>query len=261
MQWWASALLGLVQGATEFLPVSSSGHLVLLEAILGVSQEGILFEVAVHLATLAAVLAFYRRRVIELVAGAGRGSPEALRYGAKLALATLPAVAAALVARAFFESLYEDPGAVGVALLLTGSLVFTMRRTSARAQLEEPSWAAAFAIGCAQAVAIVPGVSRSGATVAVALALGMTPVRAAEFSFLMSVIAILGATVLQLPSFEAASDAALGEIAVGSLVALISGFLALALFVRLLRGRSAYRFAYYAWALGGVVIVWQLLVA
>jgi undecaprenyl-diphosphatase len=259
MHWWADVLLGLVQGLTEFLPVSSSGHLVLMEALLGLSQEGILLEVALHSATLVAVLIFYRARVVELVRGALRGETAALAYGAKLAIATLPIVLAVLVARDFFEFLYEDPRAVGLALLVTGSLVFSTRHTIAHARASEPSFAAALAIGCAQAFAIVPGISRSGATVAVALAVGVAPVAAAEFSFLMSVIAIFGATLLQIPELSGVSDTALADLALASAVALASGVAALWLFVRLLRGRSFHRFAYYAWGLGAAVILWQIL--
>jgi undecaprenyl-diphosphatase len=226
-----ATLLGLVQGATEFLPVSSSGHL----------------------------LIFYRRRVTELAVGSLRASPDALRYVAKLGLATLPAVAVALVARRFVEQLFESPASVGAALVVTGVLLITTRRTVGRASRSEPGWGAALAIGCAQALAIAPGVSRSGATVAVALALGVAPTAAAEFSFLMSVVAILGAVALQLSELESVSPGLWSGIAVGGAVALLSGLAALWLFVRLLRGGSFHRFAYYTWALGGSVLAWQLL--
>lgn len=259
MDWLVAALLGLIQGLTEFLPVSSSGHLVLAEELLGASREGILFEVALHVATLGAVVVFYRRRILMLIRGALAGSPEALGYGAKLALATVPAVALALAARDFLESLYERPTVVGLALIATGAMLFTTRRTLAGARAPEPGFAAAFWIGCAQALAITPGISRSGATVCVALALGVAPAAAAEFSFLMSVIAILGALLLQLPEVGTASSAAWAELGIGGAVALLSGIAALWLFVRLLEARSFYRFAYYAWALGAVVILWQLI--
>ena len=124
-----AALLGIVQGLTEFLPVSSSGHLVLFQAALGLQEEGILFEVAVHAATLVAVLVFYRKRVAELVVGALRRDPAAWRYAGKLVVATLPAVAVALVAGDLIEGLFEVPSAVGFALLMTGILVFSTRRT------------------------------------------------------------------------------------------------------------------------------------
>lgn len=258
MESLVAAFLGLIQGVTEFLPVSSSGHLVLAEQLLGAGGDGILFEVAVHVATLVAVVVFYRRRILALANGVLGGSPEALRYGAKLALATLPAVVLVLFARDFLVSLYDDPLAVGMALLVTGAMLITTRRTLVGAHDPEPGFGAAFWIGCAQALAIMPGISRSGATVCAALALGVAPAAAAEFSFLMAVIAILGALVLELPDLQGASSAAWSAIGIGGLVALVSGLASLWLFVRLLRTQSFHRFAYYAWAVGGLVILWQL---
>ena len=248
-----------MQGVTEFLPVSSSGHLVLFGALLGAEEEGIRFEVAVHAATLLAVVVFYRARIGGLVAGALRGDAAAWRYAAKLAVGTVPAIVAVLLARDLFEGLYEQVAPVGLALWLTGALVYSTRFTLPRATLPEPGFGAALAIGVAQAVAIVPGVSRSGATVSAALALGVAPAAAAEFSFLLSVVAILGAVVLQLPELATASSEGLAAIAVGGALALVSGLAALSLFVRLLRSRAFHRFAWYVWPLGAVVLVWGAL--
>jgi undecaprenyl-diphosphatase len=259
MDWLVAALLGLVQGVTEFLPVSSSGHLVLAEELLGAGGEGILFEVAVHVATLVAVVVFYRRRILDLVGGVVRGSREDLRYCAKLALATVPAVLLVVFARDFMVSLYDDPMVVGMALLVTGAMLMTTRRTLSGAHDPEPGFVAALWIGCAQALAIMPGISRSGATVCAALALGVAPVAAAEFSFLMAVIAILGAMVLELVDLQVVSSAAWSGLGIGSVVALLSGLASLWLFVRLLQTQSFHRFAYYTWAVGGLVILWQLL--
>ena len=252
-----AALLGLVQGLTEFLPVSSSGHLVLFGRWLGVEEDGILFEVALHAATLLAVLVFYRARVAELVSGGLRGDADAWRYAGKLALGTVPAVVVVLLAREFFEGLYERIVPVGFALWATGAMVYSTRFTLPHADRSEPGWGAALAIGMAQAVAIAPGISRSGATVSAALALGVAPVAAAEFSFLLSVVAILGAVVLQIPQLLAVSPEGLAAIMVGGLAALFSGLAALWLFVRLLRGRTFHYFAWYVWPLGAVVLLWS----
>ena len=247
-----------MQGLTEFLPVSSSGHLVLFSAGLGIEQDGILFDVAVHVATLLAVLVFYRARVAGLVSGALHGESEAWRYGLKLGLATLPAVVAVLLARSFFEGLYESEsvGVVGLGFCFTGAVVYSTRWTLPCAEGAEPGWGAALLIGLAQAVAIVPGVSRSGTTVAMGLALGVAPAAAAEFSFLMSVVAILGALVLQLSDLGGVSAQAWAAIGVGVGVALVAGLAALWLFVRLLRGRVFHRFAWYVWPLGACVLLW-----
>jgi undecaprenyl-diphosphatase len=252
----AALLLGLVQGLTEFLPVSSSGHLVIAAELLGAQEEGILFEIAVHVATLVAVLIFYRARILELLRGAVGRDGAAWSYIGKLGVATLPAVVAGLTARDFFESLFGSPWVAGVALLFTGCALWTTKRTWQGASAPEPSWLQAFLIGCAQVVAIVPGVSRSGTTVAAALALGVAPLAAAEFSFLMSVAAIAGAAVLMLPDATAASPEALRALAVGGAAALASGLAALWLFVRLLRSGGFHRFAWYAWAAGATFLAY-----
>lgn len=254
-----AVLLGLIQGLTEFLPVSSSGHLVIGGALLGVIHEGVLFEVAVHAGTLLAVVVVYRHRIAGLVSGVLARDRESLTYTGKLAVATLPAVVAALLARDTIEATFGTPAVAGAALLVTGALLFTTRFTLPRARAPEPGWWAALLIGCGQAVALVPGISRSGATVVVALALGVAPIAAAEFSFLMSIIAVTGAVVLQLPELGQASSAFLTVTLLGGIVAMLSGIGAIWLFVRLLRTRHFHRFAYYAWAAGGLFLVWLTL--
>jgi undecaprenyl-diphosphatase len=245
--------LGLIQGLTEFLPVSSSGHLVVLQALFGTEQQGILVEIVVHVATLVSVLVFYRRRVGALIAGAVRGNPDALIYGLKLVVATLPAVLLVLVAGDFLDGLFESPAVAGVGFLITGTILWSTRKTAASAKFSGPGWGAALLIGCAQALAIMPGISRSGATVAAALALGVAPLAAAEFSFLMSVIAISGAAVRALPELGSAPSGVIAPLAIAAVSALVFGIAAIWLFVRLLQSRGFHYFAYYTWAAGFAV--------
>lgn len=259
LDWLEAALLGLVQGLTEFLPVSSSGHLVIGETLLGGFGDGILFEIAVHVGTLLAILVFYRRRLSELLVGVLGRDPAALRYIGKIGLATLPAVAVGLTLKDAIESLFSRPAVVGGALLATGAILLTTRRSAARASGPEPSWAQALLVGCAQAVAIVPGISRSGTTVAAGMALGVAPLAATEFSFLMAIAAIAGAAVLALPDAQAAAPETLRACLVGGAVAAVSGLGALWLFVRLLRSRRFHHFAWYAFALGGTLLAWRAL--
>ncbi len=249
-------VLGLIQGLTEFLPVSSSGHLVLAAALLGATDEGIVFEIAVHLATLLAIVVFYRRRIAELLVGALQGRAEAWRYHGKLALATVPAVALALSARDAIEAQFERPAVAASALLVTGLLLWTTRTTLPRATGAEPSWNAALWIGCAQALAMIPGISRSGSTVVAALALGVAPLAAAEFSFLLGVVAIAGAAVLTLGDATALDPSLIAPLAVGGAAALVSGIAAIWLFVRVLGTRHFHRFAYYVWIVGAVALFW-----
>lgn len=252
-----SLLLGIVQGLTEFLPVSSSGHLVIFQSLLGVEPGGgIVFEVAVHVATLVAILVFYRHRIGALTSGALTADNDSWRYLGKLAVGTLPAVAAALLARDWIEAQFSDPGIAGVCLLITGGIVWSTRYTLRRGEAVEPSWVGAGLIGCAQTFAILPGITRSGSTVAVALALGIAPLAAAEFSFLLGVIAIAGAGVLLLPELAKISGAEITAIFLGGIAALVSGLAALWLFVWLLRGQRFYLFAWYAWIIGAATLIY-----
>jgi undecaprenyl-diphosphatase len=251
-----SLLLGVIQGLTEFLPVSSSGHLVIAQALLGVDPAGgIVFEVAVHIATLLAILLFYRQRVMSLSYGVLTADNDSWRYAGKLAIATLPTVFVALFARDWIEQQFESPVVVGLCLLATGCIVWSTKYTARRAKLLEPGWLFALLIGCGQAFAILPGISRSGTTVAVAMALGIAPLAAAEFSFLLGVIAIAGAGVLLLPELSSVSASELQAIAIGGAAALVSGLVAIWLFLWLLRGRRFHLFAWYAWLLGIATVI------
>jgi undecaprenyl-diphosphatase len=249
-------VLGLAQGLSEFFPVSSSGHLLMLQEILGIHEDGIAFEITVHIATLASVLIVYRKRISTLVSGVFRREVSAIAYVGKLVLATLPAIAAVLIAGDWFDAQFEAPRVAGVCLLVTGAILWTTRSTIERASASEPSWRVALLIGCAQVLAILPGISRSGTTVAAALALGVAPVAAAEFSFLMSVIAIGGAAVRSLPDLVAVPAGQVAPFVVGGIAALVAGIAAIWLFVRLLETHGFYRFAYYTWAAGALFLVW-----
>ena len=252
-------LLGLAQGLTEFFPVSSSGHLAMLQALFGGRDSGgLLFEVGVHVATLVAIAFYYRVRILELLRGFFARERETLEYVGKLALATLPAVAVGLTAKDQIEAQFSNPVMVGVLLLVTGCIVMSTRWTAPRAALPQPGWGAAFLIGCAQAAAILPGISRSGSTVAMALLLGVAPLVAAEFAFLLGIIAIAGAAVLMIPDLRGADAAALGDLALGGAAALVSGLIAITLFVRMLDRSLFHHWAWYCWVVGGVFLFWSI---
>ncbi len=252
-----AAILGIVQGVTEFFPVSSSGHLAMFQALFGGREdEGLLFEVAVHVATLIAIAFYYRRKIISLILGFLGRERDAIEYVGKLAVATLPAVVVGLTAKDLIEEQFSNPILVGSALLVTGAIVFSTRWTAPHASGSSPGWGAAVAIGCAQAFAILPGISRSGSTVAMALALGVAPMVAAEFSFLLGIIAISGAAVLMLPEIGPAGSVALLNIGLGSVAALVSGLIALWLFVRMLNRNWFHYWAGYCWLAGGLFLAW-----
>ena len=259
-------LLGLIQGITEFLPVSSSGHLVMGQALLDVQIPGVAFEVAVHVATLLSVLLVFRKRVAVLVVGVVRRDPEAWKYLGFIVLATLPAVAVGLGARHALEGLFDVPEVAAVALLVTGSFLWTSKRAMARNPNGKPGAREAILVGLAQAFAIIPGISRSGATVVTGLWLGLEAEEAATFSFLMAVPAILGAAVLELPDLLAVGGGGVGlgsglgggALLLGSAAAGLAGVLAIWAFLAMLKRKSFHRFGPYCWAVGSLFLLYLL---
>ena len=258
MGWLEAILLGLVGGLTEFLPVSSSGHLEIAEALLGSRAETVLLQIAVQAGILLAILLFFRRRLLELLRGLLGLRSDAIRYAGKLVVATSPTLLVGPAVQDLFAGLLDCPWLVGVALLATGALLLSTRSTVETARDPEPGWGQALAIGCAQVLAMVPGISRSGTTVAVALALGVAPLAATEFSFLMAIATVSGAALLALPDAAGASPEEMRWLLVGGLLALGSGLAALRLFVSLIRSRRFHRFAYYVWAVGAAFLIWTL---
>ncbi len=254
--------LGLLQGLTEFFPVSSSGHLVLAEAILGVNPPGISFEVLVHLATLVSVLVAYRQRLGRLIAGAARGDRRELRYLGMLGLASVPAAIAGSTLSRAIARLFDMPLVAAVSLLVTGVVVYVTRWLVPSAHRPDPGWRGSLVVGVAQAFSLLPGISRSGFTVTTALWARTRREVAAEFSFLLSVPAILGASALELPALLS-PDARLGalQLTAAALSAFGAGLVAILLFVRWLKSGDFHRFAYYCWAAGGAYIVFAMTAA
>jgi undecaprenyl-diphosphatase len=256
MSGWESLLLGVVQGATEFLPVSSSGHLVILQTVLGITVPGVLFEVVVHVATLLSILLVYRVRVSDLVKGMLKLSRDAWQYVGLVALATVPAGLVGVLWKDRIEALFESPVVPGVALVVTGLFLWTTRRALGGAVADHPGVAAAVLIGLAQAAALVPGISRSGSTVVAALWLGVSAPEAAAFSFLMAVPAIGGAAVLQLPGIAAGAGPGVLPLVVGGIAAAVTGVVAIRTFVAMLASRSFHLFAPYCWVVGSAYLLY-----
>ena len=252
MSLWESIVLGFVQGATEFLPVSSSGHLVMTQALLGITIPGLTFEIAAHVATLVSILIVYRSRVFELIRGAVKADREALQYISLIVVATVPAGLLGVLAKDRIEALFDNPYAPGVALLVTGGILWSSRWALDRGNKKHPTWRAAGLIGIAQAFALIPGISRSGSTVVAAMWLGLNAREAAAFSFLMAIPAVGGAAVLQFLDLETAGAAGLpvSILVGGSVMAGITGVLAIRTFVVILARRSFHYFAPYCWVAG-----------
>ena len=250
-------VLAVIQGFTEFFPVSSSGHLVIFESLFGMRGEGstlgIMFEVAVHVGTLGAVVVFYRHRIVLLCRAflslivSGRAGYAAYRkelsYIGLIIVGTIPAAVIGAGFHDQIEAAFNAPDLTALFLVATGIYLVTSRWRAASWNL---TWYSALIIGLAQAVAILPGCSRSGWTITTGLLLGVGFAQAAEFSFLLSVPAILGATVLELIKEPAAMTShSTALLLIGAGAAFISGWLALKLLIGTLRREAFHRFAYY----------------
>ena len=248
--------LGAVQGLTEFLPLSSSGHLVLGQRLLGAGIPGAAFEAAAHAGTLLAVSLAFRARIAEIVRGVITGDQESVQMVLLLAIATLPVAATGLLLRHVVEPIFEQPQTVAVLLLVTGGAVWSVRRTAARSDQTTPGWRQALIIGCVQAAALLPGISRSGSTLAAGTALGVEPRRMAEFTFLLSIPAVMGALVLHIPEFVAVGGGGgLLPFVAGGSTAAATGAGAIVVFMKMIRSRVFHRWAWYCWAVGGAYLL------
>lgn len=241
-------VLGIVQGVTEFLPVSSKGHLVMGETLLGVRLDSLTFEILVHLATLGAVLVVLGPRIWRILRG------REVSYVLKIAVACLPVGAAGLLLKDPIERVFHDPELTGVGLLFTGCVLFTSRFLR-REALAQPTYAAALVIGLAQVLALMPGVSRSGMTISAALFAGVSGGAAAEFSFLVSLPVIAAAAALQAHDvLREGVDVAPTPLAIGFAAAFVFGILAIRAVYRVLARRRFGDFAFYCWGAGALFL-------
>ncbi|MDG1480969.1 MAG: undecaprenyl-diphosphate phosphatase [Myxococcota bacterium] len=259
----SAILLGVVQGLTEFLPVSSSGHLVLFHSFLGASGDQVMFDLVLHVGTLLPVLVVYREDLLGIVRDVFAGEvPFLERRGVRLLLlmivGTIPTGIIGLLLEDVFEQLFSNVLSVGIALGVTGFVLWSTRYASPGKQDERtmPVWKA-IVIGLAQGAAITPGISRSGSTIAAALLLGLDRETAARYSFLLSIPAISGAFILKLGDVEG-GDVSLLPLIVGFVAAAVSGYLALRFLIGLVRRGDFSRFSWYLWPLSAVTIAWAL---
>lgn len=284
-----AAVLGALQGLGEFLPISSSGHLIVVPWLLGWTVQPLAFDVALHLGTLAAVLlAFaddWRRLLTSAIRGTLRGRPFAEPEGrllGLLALASVPGAVAGLLLEEWADTMFRSPGLVAVDMAIMGAVLLyadhrastsvvsgraLAARVGARLPAARPaprggdafnvSFRDAMLIGCAQALAIVPGVSRSGATITMALLLGHRREEAARFSFLLATPITLGAALHKVPHLLAGGDP--NPVLVGMLTAAIFGFLSIRVLLAYVRARDYRPFAFYRFAfavlVGAVLLV------
>lgn len=258
-------LLGLLQGLTEFLPISSSGHLALGEQLLQTQKPGIVFDILLHFGTVLAVLYVFRERVWRLARSLFQPSVER-RLLLLLVIGSIPTGILGLALDGLAEAAFVRSWAVGLGLLVTAAVLWGVeRRTEAinseGKSIEQITWQDALIVGIAQGIAVFPGFSRSGSTIAAGLVCSLQREVAAEFSFLLSVPAILAATALKLTQAlnnPAAHSTLWGEYLAGTVVAFASGILAIRWLMKMLQRRRLTPFAWYCLMLGLLAVVWGL---
>ena len=262
MEIWEAIVVGIVQGLSEFLPISSSGHIALTQFLLGVRVAGeevepdITFELVLHIGTFLSVVIYFRRRLFDLFLSLfQKERTEERKTIVLLIIATIPATVAYLAFKDFFEGAYNNPVLVGIFLLVTGAVLLLPKWYRAKETefgLKQALW-----MGIAQAFAVLPGISRSGSTITAGLMSGSRPAKAAEFSFLMFLPAIGGGMLLKADELLniAKSDAGMAYGA-GFLAAFLSGLLAVYLVLSAIkRGKLEY-FAYYCFVAGLAAIIY-----
>ncbi|HET7631246.1 MAG TPA: undecaprenyl-diphosphatase UppP [Gemmatimonadaceae bacterium] len=254
-------ILGILQGLAEFLPISSSAHLTLAPWIMGWDDPGLAFDVALHVGTLIAIFWYFRRTWLDLARAAvevlatRRARTPMQRRAVFLVLATIPGAIAGLAFEKQADSTLRSPVVIGVALAVVGVVLWVVDRAARQTrELDGMTWKDALLIGVTQMFAIIPGVSRSGATITGGRALGLTREDAAVFSFLMSMPIIAAAAVLKVPDAVHAMGFSAPLLA-GVLASAVSGWLAIGFLLRFVQTRSYFAFALYR-VLLGVAMLW-----
>lgn len=265
MDTFSSIYLGIIQGATEFLPISSSGHLVLFQNLLGFREPQLLLDSALHLGTLMAICLYFHSDLKNMISETWKFTVDLCHRRKSLKsiddqpyasltlwvlLGTLPTLVIGLVFRSFLENLFGSVAGVGIMLVFTG-LILAMAKLLPRdyGGREEVGLLIALAVGTAQGIALIPGISRSGTTIVCGMIFGLKRDLAARFSFILSIPAIIGAVVLQL-SAEGLDKVDLMPLTLGFIVSALVGLIALKILMGLVRKGSLFYFAPYCWGLG-----------
>lgn len=248
--------MGVLQGVTEFLPVSSSGHLALAGHFFGLESKGASLEIFLHSGTLLSVLIFYRRKLWVLLRGVFRREQNSWLYAGWVLVSMLPAGLFYALGGDFVESVYDKPAAVAAMLCVTGVILLLTMAIEKRPGRERPfNWVDSLFMGIAQALALFPGISRSGSTIAAGRLAGVKPAEAAEFSFIMSLPVICGALLVDMAKDGLADNGiSMGACVAGATVAAVTGCISIVALVRILNRGKLWMFGVYCLAVGSLAL-------
>jgi undecaprenyl-diphosphatase len=268
-------LLGAVQGLAEFLPISSSGHLVLIPALLGV-ETNLAFDTVLHIGTLIAIFTFFWKDIIDLIKGfilsildltegvdkfmEGLKTSPQKRFSWLIIVGSIPTAFIGLFLKDAIETVFRGTFYVGLFLIITGLLLYySERQTHGRTTAKDMTFIQSIIIGICQGLAVLPGISRSGATISSGLCLGLEREYAARYSFLLSIPAVLGAGVLQIKDITTI-DISYTILIAGFLSSVLFGYLAIKLLMKMIKGWSLNIFAYYCWIVGIITLIVTIMV-
>jgi len=251
MTLWQAIVLGMVQGLTEFLPISSTAHLRVLPSLLGWKDPGAAFTAVLQLGTLFAVLVYFARDIITILSGALTGQN---KMGWKIAVGTLPVVVLGLAFKPHIEGIFRSLHVVAGALIVLAMMLMCAEWLEKRRQrlreMAEVGWCDALVIGCAQAVALIPGSSRSGCTIAGGLFCGFKREAAAQFSFLLSLPAVFAAGMLELKEVHFSANGDVQNLIVATSVSFLVGYASISFLLSYLKRHTMWLFIWYRLALG-----------
>jgi len=266
-------IIGIVQGLTEFLPISSSAHLIFIQELLGVKQADLAFEVFLHFGTLIAVVGYFYKDIVKMIKAIFSSIVDIFRGKFKqgfkednfkklawmVIIGTIPVGLVGILFNAQVKGMFQTVTIPAIFLLITGILLYTSQRINVgNRNIEKTGIKESIIVGISQALAIIPGLSRSGTTIATGLYLGFDKEFAARFSFLLAIPAILGATLVELEDIGAGLDSNITAYLFGFLAALISGYLAISIVLKLIKEKSLDIFAYYCWIVGVAILIYSL---
>ena len=270
----SAIILGAVQGLSEFLPISSSGHLALIPHLLGV-ETGLAFDTVLHIGTLIAIFSFFWKDIINLIKGfllsiidltegvdtfkKGLIEVPEKRFAWLIIVGSIPTAIIGILLKDAIETIFRGTVFIGFFLIVTGLILYySERHSSGDVTVRDMSFKQSIIIGLCQGLAVLPGISRSGSTIAAGLCLGLEREYAARYSFLLSVPAVLGAGLIQIKDI-ASIDASLTVLFAGFVSSVIFGYLAIKLLMKMIKGWSLDIFAYYCWIVGALTLILSLI--
>lgn len=253
-------LLGIIQGLTEFLPVSSSAHLVIAQNIFGLKEPQLFFDIVLHLGTLCAVVIYFYRDIIDIIKSITRPKSEGFRLFMLLVVGTIPTAILGFFLKGYFEILFSSPIFSAIFLVVTGSILFLTRFNPDARKLNVRAFKFldAIIIGIAQTVAIAPGISRSGITISTGIFRGVDRRLCGRYSLLLSIPAIIGALISEIGGIKMIGLEYLMYITLGFISSFVVGYMAIRVLIKCLEKAKLYMFSYYCWFVGLFAILLKI---